>query len=417
MSKIAQLRELRNQLARQAQELNAKFPADQRMPQAEAQKLDEVLAQVEACDADIAREERANKLLADSRDPLDTARERHTRTPAAHTEGASAVRSYLLGGINALSQEQRQALEARLNPDIRASMSTQQAAEGGFTVATEYMRELDRALKEFGGMLEAATVMNTATGAVMNFPTSNATGEEGEIIGENTEVSRQDTVFGNVQLSVYKYSSKDIALPFELLQDSFVDIEAVVQEILAERLGRIWNRHATVGTGVGQPRGIVTAASAGVIAANGQTSSVSYDDLVELEHSIDPAYRRSSNVAFMFHDQTLKVIRKIKDSNQRPIFVPGYETTVPGGAPDRLLNRPFIINQNMPTMAANAKSILFGVLSKYRIRRVMDLTMFRMTDSAFTRRGQIGMLAFQRAGGNLVDADGSTVKYFQNSAA
>jgi HK97 family phage major capsid protein len=45
----------------------------------------------------------------------------------------------------------------------------------------------------------------------------------------------------------------------------------------------------------------------------------------------------------------------------------------------------------------------------------MDLTMFRMTDSAFTLNGQVGFVAFQRVGGNLVDAGGS-VKYYANSA-
>ena len=118
----------------------------------------------------------------------------------------------------------------------------------------------------------------------------------------------------------------------------------------------------------------------------------------------------------MMNDSSLKVLRKLKDSQGRPIFVPGYEQGNPGGAPDRLLNRPIFINQDMASMAANAKSIAFGAFKKYKIRRVMDLTIFRMTDSAFTRNGQIGFVAFQRMGGNLVDVSGSTVKYYANSA-
>jgi len=66
-------------------------------------------------------------------------------------------------------------------------------------------------------------------------------------------------------------------------------------------------------------------------------------------------------------------------------------------------------------MAANAKSILCGDFGKYIARRVMDLTLFRMTDSAFTLNGQVGFVAFQRIGGNLVDAGGA-VKYYANSA-
>lgn len=66
-------------------------------------------------------------------------------------------------------------------------------------------------------------------------------------------------------------------------------------------------------------------------------------------------------------------------------------------------------------MAAGAKSILFGDMKKYFIRDVMDLTVFRMTDSAFTLNGQVGFVAFTRTGGNLVDAGGA-VKHYANSA-
>ncbi len=142
---------------------------------------------------------------------------------------------------------------------------------------------------------------------------------------------------------------------------------------------------------------------------------MTYEDLVDLEHSVDPIYRAGPSVGFMLHDSTLKELRKLKDNNGRPIFVPGYEEGNPGGAPDRLLNRPIYISQEMPAMGANAKSILFGDFSRYLIREVMDLTLFRMADSNFIRNGRIGFVAFNRLGGNLIDVGGA-VKAYQNSA-
>lgn len=419
MSKLAQLRERRNAKAQEASTLNAKFPADQRMPAAEAGQLDTLLAEIEAIDGEIAREVRLGKVAAEqATNPIESALEAATRDPSRQSDGAKALRAYFQGGLQNLSEGQRAAHNARVTPDIRAAMSTTTTSEGGFTVATEYMRQLERAMKDFGGMLEAATILQTSTGATMNFPTNDATAEVGAIVGQNATVNRADTTFGNVSLDVYKYTSNDIAIPWELIQDSFVDIEVLIQEILSERLGRIWNTHATVGTGTGQPRGVVTASSAGKVGATGQTLSVTYDDLVDLEHSLDPAYRRQPGVGYMMHDSTLKVLRKIKDAQNRPIFVPGYEAgaMINGGAPDTLMGRAIKINQDMPVMAANAKSILFGAFKKYKIRQVQDLTVFRMTDSAFTRAGQVGFVAFQRAGGNLIDVSGATVKSYQNSA-
>lgn len=416
MSKLAQLRERRDVKAQEAHALNAKYPADQRMPQDDAGKLDALLAEVDAIDDDIKREARVARLAAEQTDNLlQRVRDESTRDPSKHSEQAKALRAYMSGGISALSDSQRAELAARQTPDIRAAMSTTTTTEGGYTAATEYQRGLEEAMKAYGGMLEVASIIQTASGATMNFPTADATAEVGEIVGQNGPATLGETAFGNTALDVYKYSSKKIALPWELVQDTFLDIELYIQGILAVRLGRITNTHFTTGTGTGQPRGVVTGSALGKTGATTQTLTVVYDDLVDLEHSINRAYRASPGFGFMMADSSLKVVRKIKDTQGRPIFVPGYEQGNPGGAPDRLLGRPITINDDVPAMAANAKSILCGDFRKYVVRRVMDLTMFRMTDSAFTLNGQVGFVAFQRIGGNLIDAGGA-VKHYANSA-
>lgn len=415
--KLQQLRAQRDVKARAAHELNAKYPADQRMPTDDASKLDALLAEVGAIDAEIERELRM-VALAEAGNP-NSEQERllnaATREPGKQGEGAKALRAYLSGGLNALSKEQLAEMTARQTPDIRAAMSTTTNSEGGFTVSPEYQNSLELAMKQFGGIRAVATTIRTASGATMNFPTADPTAELGVIVAQNSTVTRLDTTFGNLTMDTYKYTSQDIALPWELLQDSFIDIEAYIQQILAVRLGRGTAAHFTTGTGTGQPHGIVTGSTVGKTGSTGQTTTVTYDDLVDLEHSVDPAYRNMPGVGFMMHDTSLRVVRKLKDSQNRPLFVPGYEQGNPGGAPDRLLGRPIYISQEMPVMAANAKSILFGQFSKYVIRNVMDLTMFRMTDSAFTRNGQVGFVAFLRTGGRLIDVGGA-VKHYANSA-
>ena len=384
------------------------------MPAADAAALDTILNEIEAIDGEITRENRLNQVAGDEHAEHEAAMNAAARSGGGgQTAESDALRAMLKGGLSALSQEQRGAMASRQNPDIQAAMSTTTGSEGGYTVATEFSRSLIEAMKQMGGVRAVASSIQTATGAQMLFPTADATAEEGEIVGENVLTSVGETTVGQANMGVYKYSSKSIALPFELLQDSFIDIEAYIKSLLALRLGRIQNRHQTVGTGTGQPRGIVTGATIGKTGATGQTTSVTYDDLVDLEHSVDPIYR--SAASWMLHDDTLKVLRKIKDAQDRPIFVPGYEQGNPGGAPDRLLGRVININQNMASMAANAKSILYGDFNKYLIRDVMDVTLFRMTDSAYTLKGQVGFVAFCRSGGNLLDRGGA-VKAYQNSA-
>lgn len=402
---------LREQRAAKAKALNELVDPTRTWNDAVDQPIyDAGLAEIDSIDAQINRINEVNERAA--RASLDGAViEAAERIGKDQKSQASTVfAKWLRGGDKALNQADWDV--------VRATMSTGTNTEGGYTVATEVATSVLDALKAFGGMRSVATVRPTASGNPMNWPTSDGTSEEGEIVDENVTATDADVTFGVKSLPVYKYSSKVVTVPIELLQDSSVDVEAFVRQRLVNRLGRITNKHFTTGTGSSQPNGVVTAASVGVTAANSssQVTAVTYDSLVDLQHSVDPAYRELGNCRWMFNDTTLKSLRKIKDGQSRPIFVPGYEAGMPGGAPDRLLGSPITINQSVATMAASAKSILYGDFSFYIVRDVMEVTLQRYTDSAYAKKGQVGFLAWLRSGGNLVDVGGA-VKVFVNAAS
>ena len=363
-------------------------------------ELDDIKAQID----------RTTKLFEKMADEavVNIAEEAHARS--GHKKDVSPANQlfmkWLRGGDKALTAEDW--------ITIRNTMSTTTTTEGGHTVPTEVAASVVDVLKAYGGVREAASVIQTENGNPINFPTSDGTSEVGELIAENTTATSADPTFGVVTLSTYKFSSKIVAAPFELLQDSAVDIEAFITRRIGDRLGRILNQYFTIGTGTSQPKGVVTAAASGKVGTTGQTLTVIVDDLIDLVHSLDPAYRLSGNVRFMMNDASLKIIRKLKDSQNRPVFLPGYDGLA-GPMADTLLGYPITINQDMAVMAANAKSILFGDFSRYTIRDVMGMQLFRFDDSPYIKLGQIGFLAWMRSGGTLTDG-GSPIKYYQNSA-
>lgn len=363
---------------------------------------DEKVAEIERIDASIERHQKVMDLTAEREFSAQGGRDRDPEVMPA----AKLFDKWCRVGDQGLSAEEARA--------IRNTMSTTTGSEGGYTVPTTTAGVILDALKTYGGMRSVAEVIRTSGGEAMSFPTSDGTSEKGEIIAENASATAADAAFGTKSLPVYKYSSKIVTVPWELLQDSSSDIEGFIRNRLQQRLGRITNDHFTTGSGSGQPNGVVTAATVGVTGAVSATAAITYDNLVDLEHSIDPSYR--SNAKFMFHDDMLKLIRKLKDSSGRPIFVPGYEQGNPGGSPDRLLNRDIVVNQSMAAPAVSAVSIAFGDFSYYKIRDVMAVTLFRFTDSVYTSKGQVGFLAWMRSGGNLVDVGGA-VKTFKHGAA
>jgi len=365
------------------------------------------MSEIEDINAEISRVEAYLESVAD--EEIDNSLQ-HVENQNTGKDGKINARGlyckWLRGGDKSLTAEDW--------TSIRATMSTTTDSEGGYTVQTEVAAMIADALKKFGGMRRVANVLQSSNGNPINYPNSDGTSETGEQIAENTTATGADLVFGTTLLTTYKFSSKVVAVPFELIQDSQIDIETLVNKRLIQRLGRITNTKFTVGTGTGESKGIVPNAGSGKVGTTGQTVTVIFDDLVDLVHSVDEAYREEGNCRFMMNDASLKIIRKLKDSNGRPIFLPGYDG-LSGPMPDTLLGYEIVTNSDVVVMAANAKSILFGDYYHYIIRDVMDMTLFRFTDSAYAKLGQVGFLMWMRSGGAFTDVGGA-VKYYQNSA-
>lgn len=400
MTNITALREKIAQLANQANHILAE-KGDQVWSKEDQTKFDDIANQIEQAKDQVKAIERMRELDADKF--FENAAS--SKKPDGETiNGMEAMALYLRHGNN-VTAEQAVA--------IRNAMSTTTQSEGGYTVPSEVASMVIDKLKAYGGMRDVASVISTSTGVAMNWPTSDGTADVGAIVGQNTAVNAADITFGTVGLNVFFYTSNKIALPLELIQDSAIDVVSYVVDRLATRIARIQNTHFTVGTGTTQPDGVIPRASTGKTGTTGQTLTVIYDDLVDLIHSVNRAYRQ--NGRFMLNDMSLAVIRKLKDTTGRPIWTPGEET-ITDAPPATICGYPYTINDDVAVMAANAKSIAFGDFSKYTIRDVAGTTTIRrFDDSAFALSNQVGFCGWTRSGGNLLDT--AAVRLYVNSAS
>jgi HK97 family phage major capsid protein len=298
--------------------------------------------------------------------------------------------------------------------DFRAVLSGQVGEEGGYTIVPETLiRQLEINMLAYGGVEQVAEVMTTSTGERMSWPTADDTSNTGQLLGESANigitnsggVNSGGTVpsFAKVYWDSYKFSSKPVLVPFELFQDSAFNLASVLGDMLGERLGRISNTYFTTGTGANQPKGIVACAAVGNTTASG--TAITADEIINLEHQIDPAYRNGAG--YMMHDGILLALRKLKDGMGQYLWQSGFN----GGTPDRLNARPVTINQDMQsTVATGTKTILFGQLSRYKIRRVGSVRFYRL-EERYRDNDQDGFIAFLRQDGNLLTAGTAPVKY------
>jgi len=295
----------------------------------------------------------------------------------------------------------------------------------GYFVPTGFRNEIENATKYYCPFLNdsvsGCTVLKTATGQVIPMPTNNDTNQVATIVGEAASVSEEDVTASQINIASYKFSSGLIKVSNELLQDSAFDLEAWLAQKFGERYGRAYENYLTNGTGSSQPTGILTAVAASgataVVAAgsnandgSGSTgvNSIGYDDLVNLEHSVDPSYRNGAR--FMLHDLTLSKLQQLLDKFGRPLWVPGMAVN----APDTLLGYNYVINQAMPQIGSvsEATTVVFGQFSKFIIRKVQDMTLQRLNE-LYAVNGQVGFISFERIDSILLDAGTHPVNVLQ----
>lgn len=319
-------------------------------------------------------------------------------------------------GVSTLAPEEREVL-MRHRDDLPAEVRAQAAgtdAAGGYTVPTEFSGEIDKSMKAWGPMWDADIVreMNTTTGREIPWPTIDDTAQEGGLKAENAAVTDDnsgDVVFGEKKLNAYIYSTKMVRIPLELLQDSAFNMTALMSDLFGERLGRTANRLLTVGTGNDQPNGVVTASAEGKVAA--AVAAITPDELIDLLHSVDPAYRASPKCRWQFNDATLATIRKLKDGNGNYLWQMG---DIRAAEPDRILEKPYSINQAMANIGANARPVIFGDHSRYVVRKVVGFTVLTLRER-YAENFQIGMVGFKRFDGELLNT--AAVKHLRNAAA
>lgn len=302
-----------------------------------------------------------------------------------------AFNSYLKGGVGRMTGEEQNVLAG----GFQNALSVGTAAAGGYLVPPGYREEFIVQMKDYGAVREVAQVISTDSGNPLQWPTMNDTTNVGRLLAENTQMIETDVIVGTATLGAYVYSSDLTRVSLQLAQDSAFDVGTLVRNAHAERIGRITNQHYTTGTGTAQPQGIVTGAASGKTAASG--TLITADELIDLSHSVDPAYRRSPRAQFMLSDAALATLRKVKDANGMYLWQPNLQA----GASASLFGYGYVINQDMATPAINVKSVLFGDFQAgYVIREITDLQVITFTER-YLDFLQVGHSSYLRADGKV----------------
>jgi HK97 family phage major capsid protein len=315
--------------------------------------------------------------------------------------------------LGELDAEERAVLRAGVQSAKEFRMQTTGTnTAGGYTVPVELANFIVQTMKDWGPMYneDISTVISTSSGNIINIPTVDDTNVTAEKHTEGTPLTDdggKDATFGQKQLGAYVYDTEFVKFSMELAQDSIFNMESLLGALLGERLGRIANRELTIGDGNGDPNGVVNASSLGKTAT--AQAALASDELIDLLHSVNAAYRRSPKARWQFADLTLAAIRKLKDGQGNYLWQMGDVTR---GEPGTLLGYRYEINDDVPQIAAGAKPVVFGDFSKYFVRKVGSPVIGVLRERFWPDLGIAGLIRFD---GELGDT--AAVKHLIMAAA
>jgi HK97 family phage major capsid protein len=290
---------------------------------------------------------------------------------------------------------------------IERAQSVGTDTQGGYLVPDSLATRIIERRRSIGRIASIASTITTDSGEPLTFPTADDN-NSAEIVPENSApAGGADLVLGQKTLGAYKYDSVGAgALPlkvsFELAQDSAFPIETFVGDHLGRRIARKQARDFAIGSGSGEPQGLLTGAtSSDEIAGTVPT----YAELLAATFVPDAEYLEDeAGVAWVMHPTILQGILGILDDNGRPLV--NTSTDGISGRPARtLLGWPVLLEPSFPaTWGDQAKTVVFGnVREAYLIRYVKAVSLIVLRE-LYAINGQIAYMSWARADAIVQDS-------------
>lgn len=381
MSKLLQMQKKRADLAAQMRTIVDAVDSEKGMTQEQEQQWNQMDAEIQALDKSIKTLE-AQVALENRLDQYEPAGREvpgggAPSNPMASSEYLANYESYVRAGFT---------------PEISAALTVGTDTEGGFTVPESWAKTLIGLLTDAVVMRQLGTVISTDS--TINLPLVSDNGAAGWL-AEGAAYPESDIEFGSAVLAAHKLG-RIMKVSEELLQDSGVNLESEIGRIFAATFGLGEDAAFVAGDGTGKPTGVITTAVTGRAAAS--ATAITYDEVVDLVHSVREVYRMKSN--FLLKDSTCAMLRKLKSADGVPLWQPSLQA----GKPDQFLGYNTRTSEFMPAVATGNKTIAFGDFSNYRIADRGGMVMQRLNEK-YADTGHVGFKMRKRVDGKLLVAE------------
>ena len=294
--------------------------------------------------------------------------------------------------------------EEVMGPDERKALSVGTDPDGGYVVNPDLSGRIVMKVFETSPMRAYASTQVISSDALeglfdLNEASSGWVGETDSRGETNTPQ------LGKWRIPAHELYAKPKATQ-KLLDDASINMEAWLASKVAEKFARDEANAFVVGNGVNKPRGFLTYSSGTTIpgtierfdtGVNGAFAAAPNggDVLINALYGLKQQYR--ANATWFMNRATLKLTRKLKDSDGAYLWSPG----IAAGQPASLLGYPVASFEDMPDPATDSLSIAVGDMRE--AYQIVDRLGIRTLRDPYSAKPYVEFYTTKRVGGDVVN--------------
>jgi HK97 family phage major capsid protein len=294
--------------------------------------------------------------------------------------------------------------EEVMGPDERKALSVGTDPDGGYVVNPDLSGRIVMKVFETSPMRAYASIQVISSDALeglfdLNEASSGWVGETDSRPETNTPQ------LGKWRIPAHELYAKPKATQ-KLLDDASINMEAWLASKVSEKFARDEANAFVVGNGVNKPRGFLTYSSGTTLpgtierfdtGVNGAFAAAPNggDVLINALYGLKQQYR--ANATWFMNRATLKLTRKLKDSDGAYLWSPG----IAAGQPASLLGYPVASFEDMPDPATDSLSIAVGDMRE--AYQIVDRLGIRTLRDPYSAKPYVEFYTTKRVGGDVVN--------------
>lgn len=290
--------------------------------------------------------------------------------------------------------------------DVQASLNKGAAEEGGYLAPVEWDRTITDKLVVVSPMRQLARVQPVSKDGFSKL--FNMGGTNSGWVGETDARPATNTATFKPLVFTSGEIYANPAATQGMLDDAEINLETWLAQEVQTEFALQEGRAFVSGDGTNKPTGILTYVTGGVNAAkhpfgaievvnSGAATAITADAIIDLVYSLPAAY--VGNAKFAMNRKTLAIVRKLKDGQGNYLWQPSYVA----GQPSTLCGFPVVEMADMPDVAANSISIMFGDFNQGYL--IVDRMGVRVLRDPYTNKPFVQFYTTKRVGGGLLNPE------------